>query len=279
VTRHRFVDNAPTVTVCVAPHVKDPERQRTAHVGLLCLGHYRALEQHLAELPALLDETEQALVRSSSAGPKVTGTPTPPLPYSEAAGDALRDVHARMVSWTLWLLEEHPSGLHSPADDTVALSRFLFIHRQWIAEQDLAAEMLRELREDASTLRRAMAPGRLRIVPLGPCTRDLNGGPCAGLLTAVVRDSDDRLPSVISCDTCGDTNGTATWRALGRRLRGGEELSWFTAESLSRMLRVPLKTVQMWALNEQWRFIEGSKPRRYHYDDAQTTFEQYRESA
>lgn len=277
-SRHRFVDDAPAWTACVVPHAKDPERPRTAHVGLLCLGHHRSLEQHLAELPALIDDVEAALVRGDNgAGPKVTGTKTPPLPFCEGVSDALRAAHAVLASWCLLVLEEHPDGLHSPASDLRAMSVFLLRHLDWCAAQPWVDDLLRETREQTSALRGALTLSRTRRVPLGPCDATVDQTPCPGILVAVVRTLDEGLPPAITCPACGAAHEPETWRTLARRLRG-EEASWLTSAQLSHLLRVPLKTLQRWAVEDDWRFMD-CRPRRYHAEDAHQSYNEHRETA
>jgi len=280
-TRHQFVDPPQTWTACVAPHAKDPERQRQASVGFLCAGHHAGLEQLLAELPWLLGEVEENLPRGSSQGPKVTGTPSHPLPFTEAVSEALGAAQALLASWCLLVLEEHPDRLHAPPSTATLMSAFLLRHLDWCCAQPWVDDLLRELRDLQSGLRRTLSPARTRTVPLGPCEEplacDLTSHDllcCAGTLTAVVHVLEDTLPGAITCAECGTRHEPETWRHLARRLRRGEE-SWLTAAQLSQLLRVPLKTLQRWALEDQWRFTE-TRPRRYQHEDAQASYDAHR---
>ena len=135
--------------------------------------------------------------------------------------------------------------------------------------------------ESQTGLRRTLSPARTRTVPLGPCEEplacDLTSHDllcCAGTLTAVVHVLEDTLPGAITCAECGTRHEPETWRHLARRLRRGEE-SWLTAAQLSQLLRVPLKTLQRWALEDQWRFTE-TRPRRYQHEDAQASYDAHR---
>lgn len=284
---HRFVDDTPARnwSACIAPHAKDPQRPRTASHGLLCAGHHASLEQHLAELPALLDEVEAALVRGGTGlGPKISGSPTRPLPFVEAVSDALSAAQAVLASWCLLVLEEHPDGLHAPHSDTPALSRFLLTHLAWCAAQPWADDLVREIDETRRGLSGVLTPSRTRRVPLGPCERPLTCDVethlevrCDGTLTAVVHTLDDTLPGAITCPACGDSHPPETWRPLARRLRGGAE-AWLTYAQLSQLLRVPIGTLHRWAAEEEWRRLDG-RPVRFHHDDAQATYERLREAS
>jgi hypothetical protein len=287
VTRHQFVDPPQTWTACVAVHAKDPERQRQATHGLLCAGHHADLEQQLAEIPALLSEVEKALVRSSGTGPKVTGTKEQPLPYAtdrdgnSPQADALRGTHALLVSWVLLVLEEHPDRLHAPADQSGAMSRFLMTHLGWCEAQPWTDDLLDELRDNARTLRRAARPERTHWKTLGVC--DLHHAcdlathdeiePCTGTLRAKVSSEDDGPPAAIECTECGAKHMPETWRALARRLRKDD--SWLTAAQLSELLRVPIGTIWRWASEDDWRRLDR-RPKRYHHDDAQASYDNHR---
>lgn len=287
-TRHQFVE-PPTPHPCIAHHAKDPDRPRTASRGLLCEGHYLGLEQRLAELPALIDEVQQALVRfGNGLNPKVTGTSTHPLPYltdhdgNSRAADALRDVHARMVSWTLLVLEEHPSGPHSPADTPPALSAFLICHLDWLTGHDLIGELCRETSEDRSQLLAARTVSRTKVVTLGTCDERLGvcdveshvevWSCCEGTLRAFVA-PDDTDPRPIVCSACGTEHQPETWRPLARRLRK-DAAPMLTYAQLSQTLRVPIGTLKRWAMEDDWRRLEG-RPSRYHHDDAQSSFDNH----
>lgn len=289
-TRHQFVDQTPGAwTACVAPHYRDPDRPRQATVGLLCAGHHASLTKHLAELPALLTDVEDALPRGSNgAGPKVTGTREPALPFTEAVSDALRAAHGLMASWCLLVLEEHPDGLHSPANDLRAISRFLLTHLDWCAAQPWIDDLLREARENTSALRSVLTLSRTRRVPLGPCERPLACDvdthleqACTGTLTAIVNSLDEGLEGLlrpIVCPVCEVAHEFGEWTALARRLRKDEE-PWLTAAQLSQIHRVPVGTVWRWAAEDDWRRVadttERGKRTRYHAEDAQRTYDRH----
>jgi hypothetical protein len=278
VTRHRFVEPPQTWTACVLIHAKDPDRPRTATRGFLCEGHYLILEQRLAELPALADEVEQALVRGGGAGPKISGDPERALPFDEAASDALRGARDLLASWCRLILDEHPGGLHAPALALPALATFLTRHLEWIAAQPWVDDLHGEFGDVRAALLSAQSTSRTRIVALGTCGEapycDLETHAercCQGTLRAFVSTVDEGAdPRPIVCSECGIEHQPETWRPLARRLR--KDAAWMTAAQLSELLRVPVGTVWYWAHEDDWRRLDR-RPKRYHHDDAQASYE------
>lgn len=289
-TRHQFVEATPTNwTACVVPHTHDPDRQRTATRGLLCAGHYRGLEQDLTEFPALATETEHALVHfGNGLSPKVSGSKEQPLPYpvdskgNSRPSDALRLSRDLLASWCRQVLDDHPSGLHTPALNLTALSAFLLRHLDWIAQQLWIDDLHRELRDTRHALRSSLTTARTRVVPLGVCGLPLSCDVathvetcCEGTLRAFVPVIDEGTdPRPIVCSSCGTEHQPEAWRGLSRRLRKDED-AWLTAAQLSELLRVPIGTVWRWAHEDEWRRVDR-RPRRYHHDDAQKSYDSRR---
>jgi len=281
VTRHRFVEATPPIwTACALEHTHDPDRPRTATHGLLCTGHYLNLEQQIAELPALATDTERALVRHGQAGgPKVTGSPERPLPFDEAAGDALRAARDVLASWCRLILDEHPSALHAPALAFPALAAFLSTHLEWIAAQPWIDDLCAEFSDARRGLRSALTTARTRVVTLGSCELPLYCDVtshevtcCAGMLrgfASTIDQGEDVRPIV--CSSCGTEHQPADWRALSRRLRKDAE-PMLTYAQLSQLLRVPIGTLKRWAHEDDWRRLDG-RPSRYHHDDAQRSYD------
>lgn len=270
--------------VCVMKHIKDPDRPRPARHGLLCVGHHHSLERHLSEMPALASEVEPGIIQTSmGGGPKVGGTRSQPLPYVDTVSDALRHVRDTLASWTAQIVEQHPDQLHPPRFGTYPTSVFLLRHLDWISGQDWISDFHGEVSAARRELLHALDTSRTKKVPLGPCdertTCDLithEEVTCTGIMRAVVRTSDDELPAEISCTVCGTTKQPSEWRALSRRLRGGLD-PMLTASQLSQLFRVPVGTVHYWAHEDTWR-RDGEKPRRYHSEDAQASFDRRRQT-
>ena len=273
---------------CVLAHTHDPERPRTANRGWLCEGHWLGLEQHVAEMPALFDEVDRTLVRGSSNGPKISGDPERALPYDERAAEALHTARAVLVAWTRLVLDEHPSGLHSPADTLPAICTFLLTHLPWCAEQPWIDDLHREIRETRLELRRATTPPQTRVVPVGfcatPLTCDVHSHvevKCAGELHAVLDVLDDE-PRPVTCTDCDFEHPYLTWRALARRLHGQTATLLTYAElstlfgsydpSQGRHVGLPIGTLKRWASEDGWRRLD-TRPVRFDLDDAQASYQ------
>lgn len=269
--------------MCVLAHTKDPERPRPARHGQLCIGHYRSLEQHLAEIPALVSEADRSLIPGGSAGPKVGGDPETALPYNEPLSLVMHALRDTLASWAAEVVEQHPDRLHPPRFDAIGCSTFLLRWLPWIAEKEWIGDFAQEARDSRHAVRAALTPLRTRRVELGQCDAKTacdvethNELTCVGIMQAVVKDTDDELPAVIACTVCGLAHPPSEWRALSRRLRSGQD-PMLTAAQLSQLLRVPVGTLRRWASEDDWRRVhdttEHGRRTRYHADDAQATFD------
>lgn len=270
---------------CVLPHTKDPDRPRPARYGWLCIGHYQRLEQYLAEIPALMSEADRSLVPGSGSGPKVGGDPEKALPFSELVSRQIHQTRDTLASWSVLVVEEHPDRLHPPAFGAESCSAFLLRWLPWIAEQPWVDDFAGECADNRRALQAALTPLRTRRVELGPCDAktacDVGSHDeltCAGIMQAVVRDSDEDLPAEITCTVCGLVNPPSEWRALSRRLRG-EQDPMLTSAQISQLLRVPVGTLKRWAGEDEWRRVEdvteNGRRTRYHLEDAQQSHERH----
>ena len=270
---------------CILTHTKDPDRLRPARHGLLCIGHYKRLEQLLAEIPARLDEADRSLVPGSQSGPKVSGDPETALPFNEHLSRAMHQTRDTLASWAAEVVEQHPDRLHPPMFTATACSAFLLRWLPWISEQEWVSDFHDETRENAQQLHAALEPLRTRRVDLGPCDAktacDVESHEemtCQGAMQAVVRDTDENLPAEITCTVCGLVNPPSEWRALARRLRGTQD-PMLTAAQLSQLLRVPVGTLWRWASEDDWRRVEdvteNGRRTRYSVEDAQATHDRH----
>lgn len=272
-----------TETRCVLVHRLEPERPRPASVGLLCTGHYLGLEQTLADLPVLSAETDESLVKGSSAGQRVAGNPETALPFDDKLSDAHRKVRDLLASWSSIVVEEHPDGLHFPRFGIGPCSAFLTTHLEWISAQLWVDDLHGEITDARKALYAALTPSRTRRVSLGPCEApvacDVATGAvltCQGIMQAVVHANDEALPPVIGCAACGISLQPWEWRALSKRLRGGLD-PMLTLLQISQTLQVPARTLKRWAAEDEWRRqyepAKHGQRARYHLDDAQRSFE------
>lgn len=202
--------------LCPAPHRDDRPRQ-AADGLLLCWWHRDRLERHLAQLPALWQACEAALLGRSgtnATGP-VSGSTEPSWAVCDAPSAAREHIRVELVSWVRVVLEEGP-WTQAPHDRLEALSAWLVARVDWCSARPWADEMARTIADTHGEAFRAAYPDPLHRVALGPCVED----GCAGTLVATVRRSDSLLPSTIDCDHDPEHCWTADqWHALGRRMR------------------------------------------------------------
>lgn len=277
-----------TPALCVMTHYEkredgsSVERERptlAAEPSRLCPGHDARLSRDLADLPDLAVELDAQMIAAAGGGPKVSGTPGRALVGDLDAATHLRIIVAEMVGWCRVVHEER--GAILPSNDSLStLIGYMQRHHLWATEQPWVKEYATQLRDLHVAGRIILTAGRTRRVDLGPC--DLNVScdvvtgeeqTCEGILRATLKRDEDDLPPIV-CSGCGTEHLSPTWRNLGRKLRKGQD-SWMTGAQLSEALRVPWSTVRRWAVEDGWRSLD-QRPRRYHADDAQRTFERRR---
>lgn len=205
------------MSLCVLDHRDGKERN--ASRGYLCGGDYGRLERSVAEAPGLYDDLELAL-RRGSQGPRVGGRGGEEPTFIAGAVVECRLTMAQvLVGWTRIVVEERGLYTRPRSEEPSHTATFLLSHVDWLAEQPFIEEPYREI-TDVTRRGYALAypSGRRRIV-LGPCVEETIEGTCTGELSAVVRATDDLLPSEIRCDTEAEHVWTAdAWLALGRRI-------------------------------------------------------------
>lgn len=95
---------------------------------------------------------------------------------------------------------------------------FLRRHHDWSVNQPWADDYATEIGRLAERAWSVLHPSGARRITCGPCTEVMGETPCEGVITAVVRDHDDLLPSELSCDLCGHNVTADRWLAYGRRV-------------------------------------------------------------
>jgi hypothetical protein len=171
-----------------------------------CPGCWARHRQRLAELPSLIDEATITLTRQSAAGShNTTKRGETPLPYSEAASDALTALHGALRAWASLAADEGQriTLTGNPSTTTLAKRLLTLDYYQWPHTHDAALDYIDELR---TLTRRLEAVTDIRPQPslLGVCptcethlyTRP--GAPAA------------------TCQTCGETHTTDDIRAYAR---------------------------------------------------------------
>ncbi|MEV0149083.1 MULTISPECIES: hypothetical protein [unclassified Nonomuraea] len=211
--------------LCTATHRRDPDRPRPAADGLnLCAGCHAALGRHLSALPELHGDVLAELPATrDTAGPAVSGSRTPPLPYNPRAGDLLSQIRHDLRFVTELVAIER--GLIGPPPNPGAQCAWLGRHVDWLAAHPDAGAVKDVLAELVGRAYNVIDPARLPLV-IGRCIEvlDLEAGvQCDGMLLATVRRDGDPRPSEIYCDMCELALDTTQWHRFGKRYLGARE--------------------------------------------------------
>ena len=225
--------------LCAAPH----DTQRLAQDGHhLCPGHVKALPERFWQLADLHDDLANNLI---SHGAHVERTSK-----SEAVGISLtpavvklRDaIKNELAGWARIVCEDR--GItYTNSDDIHDIAWFLATHADWISRQEFIADLWTQLVYDPTgtitqhretrngeqvtittdtralrtQARSLLQPSGTRRMDIGE-ERCLNVN-CQGFLIAVVRDTDELLPSKVWCEKCGQEWPAGSWLTLGRKIR------------------------------------------------------------
>jgi hypothetical protein len=166
-----------------------------------------------------------------------THTPntTPQLPLSAAILDIRAATHERLSYWAQ--LIQRSQHLHQLPDVSVpALTSFLYVHAEHLAEHRWGLKALDELGNSATALAQIAADNAPRRFQVGPCPGTMNGNPCPGIIRATLRADDDLLPSELRCNAeTPHAWSSSEWRMLERRLH-------FNAGAARRLLAVLART-------------------------------------
>lgn len=188
---------------------------RRAEVGTLCMPCYLQLVSRLGEVPDVVDwlRITAKLDIEPSARPMTTdpvhrGDPSEGivLPAAWLAADELGSL---ATSWALLVLEEHPADLRGPGSGDVV--NWMLPHTEWIAGQEWACEMRRELSRDLATARARwpMPEDRApdRAIPGVRCPR----AGCGHLALRYYPPAWFRQPFAVACTECGRSFSEDEW--------------------------------------------------------------------
>lgn len=253
----RHKDKDADARVCPVPHRKDPDRPRRCAPGLgVCGSCVDRVDRALRELPDMHAELVERHTGGCGGGPKITGTPEGPVPYRDNIGDCRSWIVGALQEWARHVAEtrgvarplplvrlnlggpacvtcEHESCAELrpavPFDevDLAACARFLSVHRDWLLGSDKAAEFAERITALSSQAYGLLYPsGKRTFVVTGEdgmparCVETTpEGGRCVGVLSAVLRDSDELLPSAMVCGVCGTEVPAREWVTWARRNR------------------------------------------------------------
>lgn len=201
---------------CQAPHRDGRERSQAPGLRL-CQGCRHRLGEAIAAMTALDADLELALIRADNTQSEpITHRKDPGLVLNQAALEARIAIRQELVSTVRMINEER--GLSTwPRDSVPSMVGFVMRHVDWLAAHEAAEEWVMEWTDLLRQSRRAAHPSGVRRFELAPCIEV----DCTGTLIAILRPSDDLLPSSVSCDTeAAHQWPPREWIALGRRIHG-----------------------------------------------------------
>lgn len=216
----------------------------------LCPGHLDWLGGDAVILGQLYGELELVLMRTGSSGEKVSGTGAEPPAPRDRVVETRTEIRHVLAATCRRIADER--GIQLPAHEVSAMGTYVAKHATWLAAHSAAGEVSDEL---GSLRRRAWSaayPTGTKVVTVGQCPIVLvpeigqhdwqpqsdgclrclrcslwasydSGDPCVsqemcgGMLRAIVRPSDQLLPSEVACDADPSHRWDSTqWRQLDR---------------------------------------------------------------
>jgi hypothetical protein len=195
---------------------------------LLCQVDLERIGTDAITIADLYDELAYSVMPSGNGQGQPIGRSSdgPPVPREKVV-EIRTEIRHVLASWCRLVGEER--GHQLPADEVSAMGAYAAKHATWLAAHGAAGEVAEEL---SSLRRRAWSvayPDGTKVAQLGPCPHGhveqlppgFIGPPqqvgCAGKLRAIVRPSDQLLPSEIACDVTAEHRWPATeWRQLDR---------------------------------------------------------------
>ena len=236
------------MTVCPLHHANNPARQRHTPDGYtVCIGHAKSLPDRLRNLASLWQQLGHILNTTPTHGEKVSGTVQHGLQLNLAVVELRHDIRVHLAGWVNVVCDER--SLTPPCtDDADTLAHHLATHADWLTRQDFITDLWADLildpaarardathnERERAAAQREQRPARLadsralttransQLQPSNRRTTDVTdclNEDCGGTLVAVIRDTDELLPTTITCDRCGQAWPPESWMTLGRRLR------------------------------------------------------------
>lgn len=163
-----------------------------------CPACWATLDAQLRAIPALAHELDTTLARQTASGSRTGPRSTEaPLPYSVAASDAMRLLHATLWPWVREGLEAHPEE-PTPNPSVVGLAVALIRLHGWLITHEHGHEAIDEIGYALAQARGAIdrAPDRTYA---GQCDCGVELYATAGR-------------SGVACPTCGIIRDVAAWR-------------------------------------------------------------------
>lgn len=209
--------STPTCSACADRKVQHDQ-------DTICLSCLRKTRTRLQRLPGLIADLETSLAGMAVLAEKNDGgkSAETALAYTEAAGDALRDIRQMLIGWCRLLHEEKRVPL--PADRLTSMAAHLAANAEKLVAHPAAAEWVGEVEQtvrDATTVI-DLPLNRLRV-KVGPCPENQENeegdylGPCPGKVTATIP-TDEHIRPTMMCGYCETVWMPEQWNATGHKI-------------------------------------------------------------
>lgn len=189
----------------------------------LCYGCGHRLEGYLTDLHDLNGELHTALTRMVRMSDRVDGgrSAEKPLVFNQAAAEAIRLIRSTLVAWIREIAEDTGTPLPQRATVTTLTDWLLSQLGEIIAHREDAPMLhdeIRFLRNRAQCV--VDLPINRTTFEAGPCPEMVDGGPCDGIVWAVVPRDEDKRPRLECRNGCRAVWYAEQWHRTGERIAG-----------------------------------------------------------
>lgn len=186
-----------------------------------CEGH---LQANLQAIAGTWEDLHNAIGKSNSYELKerVAGTPEIGLVLNEAVMAVMAEVREWVVFVARVIATEDDNAKAPDNIETKALILYVLRHFNFIAEHELAGDFAEDSwRLRGKVERNAYPSGSRRLKVQALCQVKTEDGVCEGQLFAMLRSSDEKVPSAIYCKKDkGHKVDPSKWIELGKQIRG-----------------------------------------------------------
>lgn len=205
------------VTQCTTDH-KDVHSHAVAPGMRVCRGCHDGTAHALDELPRLWRDLLR-MHQGQGDGLHVRATPDF-VPYSDPVGDERALCVTQLRAWSRYVAGQRHVTSPPASGDPGHYAPFLATHLDWLCRDDGAGMFCDAVHGRYSAAKRLLYPARKSTFII----TNLDGRPagcfdCGKPLAALIRSTDDLLPSEIRCTGCGLAIPASQWITYGRQLR------------------------------------------------------------
>jgi hypothetical protein len=186
----------------------------------LCEGCEIRLHNNLTELVELNSELHTALTRMVRMTERAERGRSfeKPLMFNQKAAETIRLIRSTLVDWVRVLHKDTGTALPQRATVTSLVGWLdaqlpgVVAHRE---DSRILEDEIKHLRDEAQ--RTVDLPANRTTYQVGPCPEDLETGPCAGLVWAVIPRDETHRPRM-ECRSCKTAWFTEAWHSTARRI-------------------------------------------------------------